>query len=150
MVFIGNPRRGTNRGGGDRIILRSMQSKLQLQQTCGILSIKIKIEVVDVGVVRVFIPNLFLLKGVHPPILRPLHPQEVQERGAVGDGGDGLGRAWVLEVILQVVVRAGKKPPRRAWVLFHLGPLEVLLRPILPGPAWAFAYSSRFSFALVR
>ena len=32
MVFIGNPRRGTNRGGGDRIILRSMQSKLHLQQ----------------------------------------------------------------------------------------------------------------------
>jgi len=30
MVFIGNPRRGTNRGGGDRIILRSMQSFLKL------------------------------------------------------------------------------------------------------------------------
>ena len=73
MVFIGNPRRGTNRVGGDRIILRSMHSKLHLQHTCGILSIKI--EVVEVGVVRVFIPNFFLLKGVHPPILRPRHPQ---------------------------------------------------------------------------
>ena len=73
MVFIGNPRRGTNRVGGDRIILRSMQSKLHLQKTCGILSIKI--EVVEVGVVLVFIPNIFLLKGVHPPILRPRHPQ---------------------------------------------------------------------------
>ena len=29
----------------------------------------------------------------------------VPESAAVGDGGDGLGRAWVLEVILQVVVR---------------------------------------------
>ena len=52
-----------------------MQSKLHLQQTCGILSIKIEIEVVEVGVVLVFIPNFFLLKGVYPPILRPLQPQ---------------------------------------------------------------------------
>ena len=28
---------------------------------------------------------------------------------AVGDGGDGLGRAWVVEVILQVIVKAGVK-----------------------------------------
>src|SRR6056300_1076329 len=69
MVFIGNPRRGTNRVGGDRIILRSMQTKLHLQHTCSILSIKI--EVVEVGVVLVFIPNFFLLKGVHPPSLKP-------------------------------------------------------------------------------
>ena len=107
-----------------------MQSKLHLQQTCGILSIKIKIEVVEVGVVLVFIPNFSLLKGVYPPILRPLHPHQVQELAAVGDGGDGLGRAWVLEVILQLVGRAGKKPPRRAWVLLHVGPREVPLRPI--------------------
>ena len=73
MVFIGNPRRGTNMVGRDRIILRSMHSKLHLQHTCSILLIKI--EVVEVGVVRVLIPNIFLLKGVHPPILRPLHPQ---------------------------------------------------------------------------
>ena len=33
MVFIGNPRRGTNRVGGDRIILRSMHNKLHLQHT---------------------------------------------------------------------------------------------------------------------
>ena len=50
---------------------------------------------------------------------------------AVGDGGDGSGRAWVLEVILQVIVRLGKGPPRRAWV-FDVGPLEVFLWPILP------------------
>ena len=71
MVFIGNPRRETNRVGGDRIILRSIHSKLHLQHTCSILSIKI--EVVEVGVVRVFIPNIFLLRGVHPPILRVVH-----------------------------------------------------------------------------
>ena len=39
MVFIGNPRRGTNNGGGDRIILRSKHSKLHLQHTGSILSI---------------------------------------------------------------------------------------------------------------
>ena len=61
MVFIGNPRRETNRVGGDRIILRSMHSKLHLQHTCSILSIEI--EVVEVGVVRVVIPNIFLLRG---------------------------------------------------------------------------------------
>jgi len=33
--------------------------------------LKKKFEVVDVGVVRVFIPNLFLLKGVHPPNKKP-------------------------------------------------------------------------------
>ena len=73
MVFIGNPQSETNREGGDRIILRSMHTKPHLQHTCSILSIKI--EVVEVGVVRVFIPNIFLLKGVHPPILRARHPQ---------------------------------------------------------------------------
>ena len=35
----------------------------------------------------------------------------------MGDGGDGRGRAWVLEVILQVIVRAGKVPPRRAFLM---------------------------------
>ena len=46
---------------------------------------------------------------------------------AVGDGGDGIVRARVVEVILQVIVRAGKEPPRRAWILFvRVGPLEVL------------------------
>ena len=59
---------------------------------------------------------------------------------AVGDGGDGSGRAWVLEVILQVIVRTGKVPPRRAWV-FDVEPLEVFLRPILPGPLWAFTFN---------
>ena len=60
----------------------------------------------------------------------------------MGDGGHGSGRAWVLEVILQVIVRAGKEPPRRAWILFgRVGPLEVLLRPILPGPALAFTFN---------
>ena len=49
----------------------------------------------------------------------------------MGDGGDGIGRAWVVEVILQVIVRAGKEPPRRAWVL---------VGPILPGPLWAFTF----------
>ena len=59
---------------------------------------------------------------------------------AVGDGGDGSGRAWVLEVILQVIVRLGKGPPRRAWV-FDVGPLEVFLWPILPGPLWAWTFN---------
>ena len=70
MVFIGNPRRGTNDGGGDRIILRSIHSKLHLQNTCSILSTKI--EVVEVGVVRGFTPNIFLFRGVHAPILQLL------------------------------------------------------------------------------
>ena len=52
---------------------------------------------------------------------------------AVGDGGDGSGRAWVLEVILQVIVRAGTVPTRRAWLLVG-GPLEGFLRPILHAP----------------
>ena len=44
----------------------------------------------------------------------------------MGDGGDGIGRAWVVEVILQVIVRAGKEPPRWAWILFvRVGTLEV-------------------------
>ena len=34
MVFIGNPRSGTNRGGGVRIILRSKPSWLRLRHTC--------------------------------------------------------------------------------------------------------------------
>ena len=60
---------------------------------------------------------------------------------AVGDGGDGIGRAWVVEVILQVIVRAGKEPPRRVWIFFvRVGPLAVLLRSILPGPVWAFTF----------
>ena len=51
----------------------------------------------------------------------------------MGDGGDGIGRAWVVKVIFQVIVRAGKESPRRAWIFFvRVGPLEVLLRPILP------------------
>jgi hypothetical protein len=58
---------------------------------------------------------------------------------AVGDGGDGSGRAWVLEDILQVIVRAGKVPPRWACLVF-VGPLEVFLRPILPGPLWALTF----------
>ena len=59
----------------------------------------------------------------------------------MGDGGAGSGRAWVLEVILKVIVRAGKEPSRQAWILFvRVGPLEVLLRPILPGPVWAFTF----------
>ena len=45
------------------------------------------------------IPNIFPLKGVHPPVLRPRQPQWEQKGVSVGDGGD----AWVLEVILQVV-----------------------------------------------
>ena len=57
----------------------------------------------------------------------------------MGDGADGSGCAWVLEVILQVIVRAGKVPPRRAWLL-DVGPLEVFLRPILPGLMWAFTF----------
>ena len=73
MVFIRNPRSETNRVGGDRIILRSMHSKLHLQHTCSILSIKL--EVLEVGVVRVVIPNIFHLKGVPPPFLGPRHPQ---------------------------------------------------------------------------
>ena len=70
MVFIGNPRRGTNNGGGDRIILRSKHSNLHLQHTGSILSTKI--EVVEVGVVRGFIPNIVLFRGVHAPILQLL------------------------------------------------------------------------------
>ena len=50
----------------------------------------------------------------------------------MGDAGDGSGLAWVLEVLLQVIVRAGKVPPRRAWLVV-VGPPEVFLRPILPG-----------------
>ena len=73
MVFIGNPRSETNRMGGDQIILGSMHSKLHLQHTCIILSIKI--EVVEMGVVRVVIPIIFPHRGVHPPFLRPRHPQ---------------------------------------------------------------------------
>ena len=63
----------------------------------------------------------------------------MQEGGAVGDGGDGCDRAGVLEVILQVIVGAGEVPPRRAWLLVG-GPLEGFLRPILPGPFWAFTF----------
>jgi len=47
----------------------------------------------------------------------------------------------VLEVILQVIVRAGKVPPRRAWLVVVVGPLEVFLRPILLGPLWASSLS---------
>ena len=61
MVFIGNPRSETGRGGGDRIVLRSKHSKLHLQHTGSILSIKN--EVVEVGVVRGFIPNIVLFRG---------------------------------------------------------------------------------------
>ena len=74
MVFIGNPRSETNMGGGDRIVLRSKHSNLKLRHTCSILSIKI--EVVEMGVVRVVIPKVFPLTGVHPPVvLRPRRPQ---------------------------------------------------------------------------
>ena len=55
----------------------------------------------------------------------------------MGDEGHGRGRARVLEVILQVIVGEGKIPPRRARLLVG-GPLEGFLRPILPGPFWAF------------
>ena len=91
------------------------------------------------GVVRVVIQRILPLRGVHPPVFRPRQSQEEHEGVAVGDGGDGSGRAWVLEVILQVIVRLGKGPPRRAWV-FDVGPLEVFLWPILPGPLWAFTF----------
>ena len=57
----------------------------------------------------------------------------------MGDGGDGRGRAWVLEVILQVIIRAGKVPQRRTWLLVG-GPLAGFFRSILPGPFWAFTF----------
>ena len=55
MVFIGNPRSETNREEGDLIVLRSKHSNLDLRHTCSILSIKI--EIVEMGVVRVVIPS---------------------------------------------------------------------------------------------
>ena len=58
MVFIGNPRSETNREGGNRIVLRSQHSNLNLRHTCSILSIKI--EVVEMGGVSVVIA-LFLV-----------------------------------------------------------------------------------------
>lgn len=138
MVFIENPRSETNREGGDRIVLRSKHSNLSLRHTCSILTIKV--EVGEMGVVRVVIQRILPHRGVHPPVFRPRQPQEEHEGVAVGDGGDGSGRAWVLEVILQVIVRLGKGPPRRAWV-FDVGPLEVFLWPILPGPLWACTFN---------
>ena len=47
MVLVGTPRSETNREGGDRIVLRSKHSNLNLRHTCSILSIKI--EVVEMG-----------------------------------------------------------------------------------------------------
>ena len=68
MVFIGNPRSGTNMGGEDRIVLRSKPNYLRLLHTWSIMSTKIEVEMV-VG--RVVIPSIM----VHPPILRPRQPQ---------------------------------------------------------------------------
>ena len=48
------------------------------------------------GVVRVVIQRILPLRGVHPPVVRPRQPQEEHEGVAVGDGGDGSGRAWVF------------------------------------------------------
>ena len=108
MVFIENPRSETNRGreGGDRIVLRSKHSNLSLRHTCSILTIKV--EVGEMGVVRVVIQRILPHRGVHPPVFRPRQPQKEHEGVAVGDGGDGSGRAWVLEVILQVIVGWGR------------------------------------------
>ena len=64
------------------------------------MSTKIEVEV-EMVVGRVVIPSIIPFKGVHPPVLRPRQPQQEQEGGAVGDGGDGSGRAWVLEVIFK-------------------------------------------------
>ena len=83
MVFIGTPRSETNMGGGDRIVLRYKHNYLRLLHTYSIISTKIEVEMV-VG--RVVIPNIFPLKGVHPPVFRPRQPQQDQEGVAVGDG----------------------------------------------------------------
>ena len=82
------------------------------------MSIKKEVEMV-VG--SGFIPVVQAWESVHPPLRRPCHPQEVQGGGSVGDGC--YRRAWVLEAILQLISRAGKVPPRRAWILVG-GPLE--------------------------
>ena len=66
----------------------------------------------------------------------------------MGDGGDGRGRARVLDN-LQVIVGAGKVPPRRAWFLVG-GPLGGFLRTILPGSLWAFTLSGTKVGALRR
>ena len=75
MVLIGNPRGETNMGGGDQIVLRSKPNYLRLLHNCSIVSTKIEVEMV-VG--RVVIPNIFPLKGVHPPVFRPRQPQKVE------------------------------------------------------------------------
>jgi len=124
----------TNMGGGDRIVLTSKPNYLRILHTWSILSTKREVEMV-VG--PVFIPFVRIQKVVQSPLRRPCHLQEVQEGGAVGDGCDG--RAWVLEALLQLIARAGKVSPRRAWLLVG-GPLEGFLRPMLPGPFWAFTF----------
>ena len=60
----------------------------------------------------------------------------------MGDGGEGLRRVWrEVEIVLQVVVRAGEGPPRRAGVFFVVvSPLEVPLWPVLPGALWALTF----------
>ena len=100
------------------------------------MSTKIEVEMVVAS------PHSSKSRRVHPPVLRPCQPQLVQECGAVGDGGDGgdgRGRAWVLEFILQLIARAGKGPPRRAWLPVG-GPLEGFLSPISLGQFWAFTF----------
>ena len=77
MVFIETREAKTNREGGDRIVLRSKHSNLSLRHTCSILTIKV--EVGEMGVVRVVIPRIFPLRGVHPPVVRPRQSQEEHE-----------------------------------------------------------------------
>ena len=76
---------------------------------------------------------------------------ELQSRPCLSPVGQILAEIWrfapVLEVILQLIARAGKVPPRRAWLLVG-GPLEVCLRPILPGPFWAFPFKEDKSRSL--
>ena len=96
MVFIGNPRCGTNMGGGDRIVLRCKPNYLRLLHTWSIMSTKIEVEMV-VG--PVFIPP-FIQRGVstHPSFAHDIR-SDAGRWCTVGNGGDGRGRAREWEVI---------------------------------------------------
>ena len=69
IVFIGNSRSETNRVGGNRIILRSMHSKLHLRNSCSILSIKI--EVAEMGVLTEYASS----SQTSSPTAVSAHPQ---------------------------------------------------------------------------
>jgi len=131
MVFIGNPRSKTNMGGGGWIVLRSKPNYLRL------LEHHVNQDRGRDGRRSRRHPNHHSRKGC-PPTRPSSTPAAVGAKKRCSGRGFGRVRAWVLEVILQVIVRAGKVPPRRTWFLVG-GSLEGFLRSILSGP-WAFTF----------